>query len=731
MPPYGAAEVRAWYHAWLYRKAITIDADQVPSDQTYIPIWVDLSTDDDVRTKAKADASDVLFTQSDGKTKLSHELITSRPFVSDSGAWCWFADPRAVYYNGKTYVGWVNVSGDVQIAEYNHSTEEWSEPFTLHAALQYDDHANPTILIRDSDKRVMVFYCRHNAANLYMRVSTNAEDVTAFGAEADLDGDLGGINYCYPTPVQLTGEANDPIYLFYRENVSRWYYSVSTDGGATWAAQTALWDSIAYNTQIYLKIVSSGGNRIDFVASDTHPDSNPCSLYHFYYTGGNWYQTDGTLIVGGPVLQEADVTLVYDGSVISGWQWDIAMDGSNPVIAYATFPTPASDHRYNLARWNGAVWASEEICTAGGPLYVAQTHYSGGLSLDHADINTVYVSREVSGQHEIQKYTYSGGAWSLAETITSSSPWPSFRPFCPRNSSADLPLLWVWGYYPTFNSYITSIVTEQTRLGTFRFVVNVPALDSDEDTTLYVYYGNASASAQADAATCWADAGYEAVYHGNYGANGNDTVDDSANGQAGTGTNGPGEVAGRLFRCLQFPDTSYVASTLNTAGWSEITVEVWALYDSSGTDEHPLVANWKSNTGAFMLRLEPTNDTVEAYIICQPNTQIGGNYGDTVVPVNTWAWFVMRYDTAHGIEVAIDDVWSAVTYGAGSGNFDSDTPDVLRLGSAPNTLDYLIGKLEEVRISSGRKSDDWLTTIYNNQNDPASFYSIGAEQSLV
>ena len=42
-----------------------------------------------------------------------------------SGAWCWFGDPRAVYYQGahrRTYVGWIDRAGSIQVSSYDHDT---------------------------------------------------------------------------------------------------------------------------------------------------------------------------------------------------------------------------------------------------------------------------------------------------------------------------------------------------------------------------------------------------------------------------------------------------------------------------------------------------------------------------------------------------------------------------------------------------------------------------------
>src|SRR6185436_18199758 len=42
---------------------------------------------------------------------------------TDNGAWCWFSDPRAIYFKGRhsrTYGGWVDSSGSIIVGVYDH-----------------------------------------------------------------------------------------------------------------------------------------------------------------------------------------------------------------------------------------------------------------------------------------------------------------------------------------------------------------------------------------------------------------------------------------------------------------------------------------------------------------------------------------------------------------------------------------------------------------------------------
>jgi hypothetical protein len=77
-PPYG------WYDSsWYYRKKITIDHTDVPSDQANFPVLISFTEPADLNDAlVQADGNDLLFTDSTGMNKLSHELDY---FVKNSG----------------------------------------------------------------------------------------------------------------------------------------------------------------------------------------------------------------------------------------------------------------------------------------------------------------------------------------------------------------------------------------------------------------------------------------------------------------------------------------------------------------------------------------------------------------------------------------------------------------------------------------------------------------------
>ncbi|MDD1670920.1 MAG: DUF2341 domain-containing protein, partial [Methanomicrobiales archaeon] len=68
---------------WQDRKKITIDHTKVSATQTDFPVLINLSSDSGLQSHARSDGYDILFTSTDGTTKLSHEIDK---YTSSTGA---------------------------------------------------------------------------------------------------------------------------------------------------------------------------------------------------------------------------------------------------------------------------------------------------------------------------------------------------------------------------------------------------------------------------------------------------------------------------------------------------------------------------------------------------------------------------------------------------------------------------------------------------------------------
>jgi len=394
--------------------------------------------------------------------------------VADDGAWCWFSDPRSIYYKGiheRIYTGFVTSQGDIMVSSEDlHSSDK--EETILYSRLQADDHVNPSLLFLP-DGRLMVFFSRHGGM-LYHTTSLRPEDIKGFSGVDSLD--LGKM-LCYTNPVML-GSENNRIYLFFRGGYD-WKPSfiMSDDYGKTWTEPMTFVSGKVNNiyNRPYTKVVSDGRASIHFAFTDGHPrDENYNSVYYLKYEGGKFYDAAGNLIgdMGNLPIEQEKVPRAYDGETANqrAWIWDIALTGEErPVIVYTTLPEETR-HFYNWSTWTGSEWKNKRICNGGSafPRFNRQKqdrdpepHYSGGIGLDHANPNRVYLSRPVNDRFEIEEWiTDDGGVSFSGRAITAESLKDNVRPFVIRNSPVSLSprVLWMHiNHYEHYSNYNASI----------------------------------------------------------------------------------------------------------------------------------------------------------------------------------------------------------------------------------------------------------------------------------
>lgn len=394
----------------------------------------------------------------------SSESYTSMTF---NGAWCWFSDPRAVYFEGehkRTYSGWVDNFGDIHVASYDHDTHQ-IETKVIYDNLEIDDHDNPSILI-DSEGRLMVFFNTHTlgARPLYMVKSTQPESISSWSPVKELylnaksDDGHRNMHHTYTNPVRLSGE-NGRIYIFWRGADGKPSYSTSDDDGENWAEGKIFFmpEAIYAFRRPYTKIYSDGKDKIHITVTDGHPrNETENNIYYICYQKGAFYKADGTLIkrVEDLPILPTEADLVYNAKQggAKAWNWDIAQkeDGS-PVIAYAKFPND-STHIYAYANFHNKKWNSYDLINSGG--WFPETmegqeepepNYSGGMSIDHESPNTLYLSVKRKSVFEIEKWSSPnhGKSWKV-QKITDGSAKDNIRPFAVRDAKTGNPVQVLW-----------------------------------------------------------------------------------------------------------------------------------------------------------------------------------------------------------------------------------------------------------------------------------------------
>lgn len=398
-------------------------------------------------------------TEGGGPTSSVATLVAT----GDGGFWTDVPDPKFVYYNGYTYFGWIqNTTGDVMVASYRHSTGVVSTPVTLRAAVggangNPDIHDSPSLLVHNSDKKLWVAYSPHSQTPMYVRISTNSltTDPTmtgGFGTENDVGTAAQATQpgtKTYPGWVELTSEG--AVYLWWRRyntlGQTRQGYVKSTDNGATWGTYVNVWGGnnlTGVSNFNYRRLATNGVDRMDLYVTDTDRSlANASSLYHLYYDGGNWKQSDGTDTGKTSGLFPADVTLVKDitdGPVAPlSCGYDASGDPVTLLLTYDTTQATIYQARYDGAAWNIVPISATGGLLGGGPFGIC-------AALDRDDVDTCWFPTVVSGKFEMFRWDSpdSGATWASTQ-ITSGSAFDNASPDAVWGHASDLKVIWAYG----------------------------------------------------------------------------------------------------------------------------------------------------------------------------------------------------------------------------------------------------------------------------------------------
>ena len=402
--------------------------------------------------------------------------------VADEGAWCWFADPRALHYENAggtinaTYIGYIDVHGNVKATQYDWVKHRKTDVL-IRSYFQPDDHNNPTFVVLP-DERVMIFYTRHtDEPCIWYRISQKPGDITALGEEKRL---ATANNTTYPSPFILS---DDPQHIYLCWRGINWHPTIARltmpdandncqfDFGPKQIVQST-------GARPYAKYQSNGKDKIYVSYTTGHPDNEMPDWLYFNVIDIN----KGN----GPILRDLNgkqlsiinngvfnvnktdsyasnypATIVDKTANIRNWVWQIALDADeHPVIAYPHIDNAKTSHVYWYARWNGTAWKNTWVQYAGHAFHQnwnnTERCYSGGMSIDPDNINDMYLSIPTKdgaynkdGVYEIWKYTIDdAGSVSGGVQITQNSPKNNARPFViPGSKNSPMRVAWMQGDY--------------------------------------------------------------------------------------------------------------------------------------------------------------------------------------------------------------------------------------------------------------------------------------------
>lgn len=406
--------------------------------------------------------------------------------LTEEGAWCWFADPRAIHYTSKdgsinaSYIGYIDVHGNVKAMQMDYNTGRQSEVL-VRSYFQPDDHNNPTFLVLP-DERVLIIYSRHtDEPAFYYRVSKYPGDITVLGEEKCI---VTNHNTTYPSPFLMS---DDPEHFYLCWRGLGWHPTIARltlpdendDVQIAWGPYQMVQSTGA---RPYAKYYSNGKDKLYMTYTTGHPDNEwPNWLYFNVINLNPTKGADGTVSVA-PALEDikgnhlatiADgkfrvnksaeykekypFTLVEAPADSRDWVWQIACDSEgHPCIAMVRIDRSKQHHHYYYGKWTGSEWRLTPLAYGGGRFHPSNTEhcYSGGMALDPDSPGTVYLSAPVKNAagesiYEIWKYVVApNGQVVMKDQITRSSEKNNVRPFVlPGSAEAPMRLFWMHGDY--------------------------------------------------------------------------------------------------------------------------------------------------------------------------------------------------------------------------------------------------------------------------------------------
>jgi hypothetical protein len=277
--------------------------------------------------------------------------------------------------------------------------------------------------------------------------------------------------------------------------------------------------------------------------------------------------------------------------------------------------------------------------------------------------------------------------------------------------------------------------------------VKIPSLSSTTDTEIYMYYGNAGAANSENVTDVW-DSNYKMVQHLEETSGGaNAILDSTSYHNDGTDSNTPTfNAAGKLDGAISFDGVNeYIGfgygNSVNIT--RPLTIEAWIKPNTvpAGNSSEPIVFRDDGSKMNYALSIASgtyTGNTGVKVLFWREDSVDTDNktYGTTEIVAGNWYHIVVvdagSQGTYGNFSIYVN---GGLAEGVKSCNFTAYDSAAHKLVVADTNGErigggaYFNGIIDEVRISSYARTPDWITTSYNNQVNPAGFYTLGPEEN--
>jgi hypothetical protein len=692
--------------SWGYRKAITIDHNQVAGDLVNFPVLVNLPLDYDLASHAQMDADDILFTASDiawtqgtVNDRLAHEIERFDSTTGRLQAWV-----KIPVLSASTDTVIYMYYGNSDASNQQNRTSVWDAHAMMVQHMGGDPGGEGPQLIDSTSHG-------NNGTAAGAMTSNNA-----------VSGKWGNAIYFDGTD-DLFSVPSSPS-LSVRNEITMEAWMKSNDA---WNGRSVFGKNYAYALYCHYPNMLKGYTYASTWYSST-------SLQGLYNTR-NWYHfvmsyrpTDGLIKV---YLNGQEVAYSSQSAVSSL----IAANGNPLYIGQAissnTFYGTLEEVRLSdVARspewieteYNNSI-NFEEFYDLGGeeiftPAALSLWPYRKALTIDHNQ-----VSGDQAGFPVLINLSADAGLRDYAQTDGDDIMFVS----------ADI----AWNRGTENDRFAHEIESYDPGTGSLQAWVKVPKLSSSADTVIYMYYGNPDAASKEKRYDTWSEGGgndFETVQHMNNDPGGAapQMKDSTAYGKDGTASGGMAAkdlVSGQIGAGLRMDAVDDYIDLGHFSAFNSLplTLEAWVKTSGSGTSRGIITKYLANSKNGYNLYIN--NGRIKAWYFYDASnyTRQDADADDGgLINDGLWHHVVYRVDV-NGGSIFVDGQLKNVKAWAGTA-IAPTTTQPLRIGQYSF---YFNGDVDEVRVSSRARTNGWITTEYNNQANPSAFVLISDQESYM
>jgi hypothetical protein len=679
--------------AWTYRKEITINNEKVSGDIDGFPMMIE-TNDSDLAMYAQTDGDDIIFTDWDGKSQLNHEV---EYYSSSNGqliAWVKIASLSStidttiyMYYNNSDATNSENeeaVFANGYVGVYHMLEESGS---IANSASSTNDGTRGDSPTRTSG---WIGYGqeftggtgddRFNLGDLGLTNGVQENLTLSFWVNAN---DASMDNWGRVIVKRDDTDSNTLWGAYYSDDASdkTLYFNAGGDTGA-YAIGKSMWVYVSYTYDGTRKVHYRNGTEVRDDTGGGGPISSTVSSL--------------SVAIGARTGGEQNFAGILDEVRIS----KVTRSADWLLTEFYNQYYPGSFYTFNDEDITPSDWSYRKPITINSS-EVTEGLFAFPILVDITDSDLANDAR--SDGYDII-FTDSGGISKLAHEIENYT-----------SASGDL-VAWV----------------------------KIPRLSSSTDTTIYMYYGDASITSPTENSPFVWENNYLAVWHMNEVGDGTaneydgSTVNDY-DGQGGSGNSQmvPSRTWGMIDSGQLFDgsDDHINVSSVGSKTYLDVTIEGWyKSTNTSVTDDEYIFSHIEEyfNGPGFTLSVTDDNSEIKNRIRFATYNKTGNYdayYGTGNITDQEFHYLVGVRDNGY-IKVYVDR--------DEENNTDDDHPNELItvdsgigpiIGDYPGQTEQVDGILDEIRLSSAPRSWDWINVTYNNINDTGSFLFTGSEET--